>query len=165
MLEHFISITDCPTFSVGKIGITRRRGEPQGGSKIILPQKSLKSWYSDTPFLVFWEHNFCLKCLIIRLWFLILIYMASRTSMRFYFTFDGIFKVFWCISFHYLYSDMHSCVNITRIRLESSEQISKTGVFLSRSHIGWDSEFSSKIERIPTKLGWLDSLRSCPPCV
>ena len=48
----------------------RRRGELLGGSKIILPQKSLKSWYSETPFLVFWEHNFCLKCLIIRLWFL-----------------------------------------------------------------------------------------------
>ena len=34
----------------------------------------------------------------------------------------------------------------------------KIGFLLSRSHIGRDSGFSSKIERIPTRSGWLDIL-------
>ena len=42
--------------------------------------------------------------------------------------------------------------------LEIWEQMSKLEFFLSWSHIGWDSGFSSKIRRIPTKSGWLDSL-------
>ena len=35
--------------------------------------------------------------------------------------------------------------------------MSKLGFFQSRSHIGWDLGFSSKIGRIPRRLGWLDS--------
>ena len=35
---------------------------------------------------------------------------------------------------------------------------SKSGFFLSRSHIGRDSGLTSKIGMIPTKSGWLDSL-------
>ena len=37
-------------------------------------------------------------------------------------------------------------------------EMSKSGFFLSRSHIGWDSGFSSKAGRISTWSGWLDSL-------
>ena len=44
--------------------------------------------------------------------------------------------------------------NLTKI----SQHESKSGFFLSRSHIGWDSGFSSKIRIILMKLGWLDSL-------
>ena len=43
----------------------------------------------------------------------------------------------------------------------SSENIGtdiKIGIYPSRLYIGWDSGFSSQIGRIPTKLGWLDSL-------
>ena len=39
-----------------------------------------------------------------------------------------------------------------------SEQVSKLGFFLFRSHIGRDSGFSSKNGKIPTTSGWLDSL-------
>ena len=35
--------------------------------------------------------------------------------------------------------------------------MSKLGFFQSRSHIAWDLGFSSKIGRIPRRLGWLDS--------
>ena len=46
--------------------------------------------------------------------------------------------------------------NLTKI----SQHELKSGFFLSWSHIGWDSGFSSKIRIIPTKSGWLDSLSS-----
>ena len=47
--------------------------------------------------------------------------------------------------------------NLTKI----SQHESKSGFFLSRSHtIVRDSGFSSKIGIIPTKSGWLDSLRT-----
>ena len=39
-------------------------GEPLGGFRQILPQKILKSWCSEMPFLDFWADNFCLKCLL-----------------------------------------------------------------------------------------------------
>ena len=42
--------------------------------------------------------------------------------------------------------------------MKISHHESKSGFFLSRSHIGGDSGFSSKIRIIPTKSGWLDSL-------
>ena len=42
--------------------------------------------------------------------------------------------------------------------MKISQLKSKSGFFLSRSHIGWDSGFSSKIGIILMKLGWLDSL-------
>ena len=35
--------------------------------------------------------------------------------------------------------------------------MSKSGFFLSRPHVGWDSRFSSKIRRISTRSGWLHS--------
>ena len=41
---------------------------------------------------------------------------------------------------------------------ETSKQMSKSGFFLSQLHIGRDLEFKSKIRRILTRLGWLDSL-------
>ena len=45
--------------------------------------------------------------------------------------------------------------NLTKI----SQHELKSGFFLSRSHIGRNSGFSIKIRIIPTKSGWLDSLR------
>ena len=44
--------------------------------------------------------------------------------------------------------------NLTKI----SQYKSKSRFFLSLSHIGRDSGFSSKIGTIPTKSGWLDRL-------
>ena len=68
---------------------------------------------------------------------LIFICLVSRTSTQFYFIFHAVLKVFWI------------SVSVEYTPLEKSEQMSKTGFFLSRLHIGLDSGFSSKIGRIP----------------
>ena len=68
---------------------------------------------------------------------LIFICLVSRTSTQFYFIFHAVLKVFWI------------SVSVEYTPLEKSEQMSKTGFFLSRLHIGLDSGFSSKIARIP----------------
>ena len=68
---------------------------------------------------------------------LIFICLVSRTSTQFYFIFHAVLKVFWI------------SVSVEYTPLEKSEQMSKTGFFLSRLHIGLDSRFSSKIGRIP----------------
>ena len=68
---------------------------------------------------------------------LIFICLVSRTSNQFYFIFHAVLKVFWI------------SVSVEYTPLEKSEQMSKTGFFLSRLHIGLDSGFSSKIGRIP----------------
>ena len=68
---------------------------------------------------------------------LIFICLVSRTSTQFYFIFHAVLKVFWM------------SVSVEYTPLEKSEQMSKTGFFLSRLHIGLDSGFSSKIGRIP----------------
>ena len=68
---------------------------------------------------------------------LIFICLVSRTSTQFYFFFYAVLKVFWI------------SVSVEYTPLEKSEQMSKTGFFLSRLHIGLDSGFSSKIGRIP----------------
>ena len=44
--------------------------------------------------------------------------------------------------------------NLTKILQHES----KSGFFLSRSHIGRDLGLTSKIGMVPTKSGWLDSL-------
>ena len=54
----------------------RWRGQPLGGSGGMLPQKILKSWCSETPFLVFWEDKFCPKCSLNQLSFLCLFLLA-----------------------------------------------------------------------------------------
>ena len=68
---------------------------------------------------------------------LIFICLVSRTSTQFYFIFHAVLKVFWI------------SISVEYTPLEKSEQMSKTGFFLSRLHIGLDSGFSSKIGRIP----------------
>ena len=68
---------------------------------------------------------------------LIFICLVSRTSNQFYFIFHAVLKVFWI------------SVSVEYTPLEKSEQMSKSGFFLSRLHIGLDSGFSSKIGRIP----------------
>ena len=52
------------------------RGQPLGRSGGMLPQKILKSWCSETPFLVFWEDKFCPKCSLNQLSFLCLFLLA-----------------------------------------------------------------------------------------
>ena len=68
---------------------------------------------------------------------LIFICLVSRTSTQFYFIFHAVLKVFWI------------SVSVEYTPLEKPEQMSKSGFFLSRLHIGLDSGFSSKIGRIP----------------
>ena len=52
------------------------RGQPLGRSGGMLPQKILKSWCSETPFLVSQEDKFCPKCSLIQLSFLCLFLLA-----------------------------------------------------------------------------------------
>ena len=61
------------------------------------------------------------------------------------------------IRFSKVYSITCSFIIIIRIHLEN-KQMPKSGFFLSRSYIGWDSGFSSKIGKIPTQPKRLDSL-------
>jgi len=112
-------IPDCPTWR-GE-GVSRKRG-----LGACFPQKSLKSWSSEMPFLVFWEQNFCLKCSLNRLWFLCIFLFGWLLIQVFDFIyFCAVFKVFQCISFHYMFSDMFSFISIIRIHFKMSEQISK----------------------------------------
>ena len=52
------------------------KGQPVGGSGGMLPQRILKSWCSETSFLVFWEDKFCPKCSLNQLSFLCLFLLA-----------------------------------------------------------------------------------------
>ena len=52
------------------------RGQPLGGSGDMLSQKILKSWCSESPFLVSWEDKFCPKCSLNQLSFLCLFLLA-----------------------------------------------------------------------------------------
>ena len=96
------------------------------------------------------------------IYMLIFIHNALRTSTRINFIFCSVYKVF-CISVSVISKLVYSvilcsCINIIRIHLKKSKQMSKLGFFLSRSHVGLNSGSSSKIGKIPTKLEWLDSL-------
>ena len=75
----------------------RGRGGPLRGSKGILPSKILqKSWSSKTPFPVFLEENFCLKCSLNWLSFLCLFFLHGFLyKYSIYFIFCMVFKVFW----------------------------------------------------------------------
>ena len=93
---------------------------------------------------------------------LIFIHNALPTSTPINFIFCSVYKAF-RISVSVISKLVHSviscsCINIIRIHLKKSKQMSKLGFFLSRSHVGLNSGFSSKIGRIPTKSEWLDSL-------
>lgn len=80
-----------------------RRGEPLEGSKIILPPEKFEILILRDAISSFLRAQLKFDNSIV---IFILIYIASRTSIPFYIS--RIFKVFWCISFHYLYSDMCS---------------------------------------------------------
>ena len=99
------------------------------------------------PFLVFWKDNFCLKSLSIN------VYTILCTSTQSYFIFRvQFFEVFQIsLSVEYVLCKC-SFISIIRIHLKITEPMLKSGFFLSRSHIGQDSGFSSKIVR--TRRDW-----------
>ena len=89
------------------------------------------------------------------LFMLIFIGVTSRRSSQFYFIQVVRFlKLLW-ISLSTKYT---LCGVIVWIHWKISEQLSKSEIFLSRTHIDRDSGFSSKIGRTPTRSGWLKSL-------
>ena len=51
-------------FFITKESGKHERDGPLVGCGGMLPHKILKSWCSEMPFLVFWEDDFCLKCLL-----------------------------------------------------------------------------------------------------
>ena len=120
--------------------VLKGRATVRGGGRAagLFPQKILKSWCSETSFLVFIH---------------IFIFEVSRTSSRLYFIIRAVFG-FW------IYSVWCHWMGVIRIHLKIWEQISTSGFLLSRSHFGQDSGFSIKIGRIPTRSGWLDSLHT-----
>ena len=77
-----------------------------------------------------------------------------KYSILFYIS-GGIFKFSGC---HFQLSTPLGVLDfILRIHLKIWRQMSKSGFFLSRSHVRQDSWFSSKILRIPTRSGWFIS--------
>ena len=94
------------------------------------------------------------------LFMLIFIGVTSHGSSQFYFIQVVRFlKLLW-ISLSAKYTSVWChCMSIIRIHLKISEQLSKSEIFLSRTHIDRDSgQFSSKIGRTRTRPGWLKSL-------
>ena len=137
------------------------RGQPLGGSGGMVPQKILKSWCSEMPFLVFWEDKFCPKCSLSQLSFLCLFLLAWLRVEVVNFI---LYKLccFWNCSGYHFHLSINSvwchCMSIIRKFLKISEQLLKSEIFLSRTHIDRDSGFSSKMRRTATRSGWLKSL-------
>ena len=102
------------------------------------------------------------KCCLNQLSFFMLIFIGvtSRRSSQFYFIQVVRFlKLLWIsLSAKYTLCGVIVWSSIIRIHLKISEQLSKSEIFLSRTHIDRDSGFSSKIGRTPTRSGWLNSL-------
>ena len=94
------------------------------------------------------------------LFMLIFIGVTSRKSSQFYFIQVVRFlKLLW-ISLSTKYT---LCGVIVWIHLKISE-LSKSEIFLSRTHFDRDSGFSSKVGRTPTRSGWLKSLPRNTTC-
>ena len=98
----------------------RWRGQPLGGSGGMLPQKTLKSWSSETPFLVFWEDKFCPKCSLNQLSFLCLFLLAwlRVEEVNFILYFVRFLKLFW-ISLSAKYTDS-MCLSRARFLRQSA---------------------------------------------
>ena len=106
----------------------------------MLPQKILKFCCSETPFIVFWEAKSCLKC-----------EFAKKYSILFY-----ILCGFW------KFSRYHSHLSILLFGVilwfENFRTDVKIGIFPIPIALWSGFVFSSKIGRIPTRSGCLDSL-------
>ena len=136
----------------------------------ILPQKILKFWCSETPFLVFWEDKFWLKCSLNRLSFLCLFLFAwlrVEYPSLFYIS-CGFWKFSGCqfqLSIgSVMFGWCHSWYHKELIWKFKNRCQNRDRFFLSRSHIDRDSGFSSKIGRIPTSSSYL-RLANVPECL
>ena len=121
------------------------------------PPENFEILVLETPFLVFWEGKFCQKCSLNQLSFLCLFLLAWLRVEVVNFI---LYKLcgFWNCSGYHL---QLSVLCVVSLSLKISEQLSKSEIFLSRTHIDRDSgQFSSKIGRTPTRSGWLKSLHS-----
>ena len=106
----------------------------------MLPQKILKFCCSETPFIVFWEAKSCLKC-----------EFAKKYSILFY-----VLCGFWKFSrYHSHLSILLFCVILW---FENFRTDVKIGIFPIPIALWSGFGFSSKIGRIPTRSGCLDSL-------
>ena len=139
----------------------RWRGQPPEGSGGMLPQKIfliLVLWNAISNVLR-GQILFKMFSKSIVLFMLIFIAVTSRRSSGFFFIQVVRFlKLLWISLSAEVYSVWCHCMSIIRIHLKISEQLSKSEIFLSRTHIDRDSGFSSKIGRTPTRSGWLKSL-------
>ena len=133
----------------------------QRRSEAMLLQKNLKSWSAISSVL---RGQFLTKMFttLIVIYMFIFIHNAFHTSTPTNFIFCWVYKVF-CISVSVISKLVYSvilcpCIIIIRIHSKKSKQMSKSGFFLSWSHVGLNSGFSSKTGRIPAKSEWLDSL-------
>ena len=138
------------------------RGQPLGGSGGMLPQKIWKSWCSETPFLVFWEDNFCPKCSLNQLSFLCLFLMAWLRVEVVNFISYKLYSFWNCSGYHFQLSIL-CVVSLYEYHKNSFENFRTTVEIWNfpipnAYHIHQDSGFSSKIGRTPTKSGWLKNL-------
>ena len=122
-----------------------------------------------TPFLVFWEDKFWLKCSLNRLSCLCLFLFAGlRVEVpEFILYFLRFLKVFWIsISVKYWLCHVwcHSWYHKELIWKFKNRCQNRDRFFLSRSHIDRDSGFSSKIGPIPTSSSYL-RLANVPECL
>ena len=126
----------------------------------------LKSWCSATPFLVFREGQFLSKMFAKWIVNSMLIYVGviSSTSTRSYLYFFLFFFNFLDINFSQEYSVGCAWISIKRIHKKVLGRDVRIGIFPIpiASRTGRNSGFSSKIGRIPTRSGWLDSPLACP---
>ena len=133
------------------------RGQPLGGSGGMFPQKILKSWslWNAISSVLRGQILSIMFSKSIVLFMIIFVGVTSRRSSQFYFIQVVRFlKLLW-ISLSTKYT---LCGVIVWIHWKISEQLSKSEIFLSRTHIDRDSGFSSKVGRTPTRSGWLKSL-------
>ena len=110
VFEHFISITDCPTFGVGKIGIffdnwgiTRApKGRATRGLSNQSPPEKFEILILRDAISSFLRAQFLSKMFAYSILIFILIYAASHTNIRFYFTFPWNFLSFLVYQFSLL---------------------------------------------------------------
>ena len=148
------ALSDCPTFWVSKIEIffNYRRiarvlktrvagGRGEGGWRGMLPQKVLKSWFSETAFLAFWEENCCLKCSIKQLLFSCLFMFAC---LRVQVLDPGAHVSFFFLDISFKYTLFLCKYHKNSYDMKYRNRCQNPDFFLSRSHFGRDSGFQAK---------------------
>ena len=132
--------------------MSTKGGSLKGGLGACYPRK-IRNFDTLKSYSCVWRGRFLSKTFAKSIVFNAFFCVFSHTSTQFYFIFQAVYLSFRGISFKYTLLRV-LVYFIIRIHLKTSNR-QMSGFFLSRSHIGQDLGFSSKIERIPTTQdGW-----------